>query len=189
MLVTGRELPDLLKSFAHTGLFARIVAENGALLYRPADKDERVMAPPPPESLVKLLGRRGVAPLSVGLGILSTSQANENTLRQAIRELGLDLEIIFNKGGAMVLPRGINKGSVLAAALGELGLEPQNVVAVGDAENDQHFLDLCSCAVAVANALPALKERADFVTRGAFGAGVRELADELIANDLAARKK
>jgi len=43
----------------------------------------------------------------------------------------------------------------------------------------------CSgCAVAVANALPALKERATLVTAADHGAGVAELIDRLVANDL-----
>jgi hypothetical protein len=59
------------------------------------------------------------------------------------------------------------------------------VVGVGDAENDHAFLALCECAVAVANALPAVADRADLVTRGRDGAGVAELIDRLIADDLA----
>jgi hypothetical protein len=38
--------------------------------------------------------------------------------------------------------------------------------------------------VAVANALPVIKERADLVTQGAHGAGVIELAERLVADDL-----
>lgn len=65
----------------------------------------------------------------------------------------------------MVLPSGINKATGLSAALTRLELSPHNVVAVGDAENDHAFLDVCECSVAVANALPMLKERADWVTQ------------------------
>jgi len=58
------------------------------------------------------------------------------------------------------------------------------VVAVGDAENDFAFLDLCGMPVAVANALPRLKEAASLVTEGERGAGVAELVDRWLANDL-----
>jgi hypothetical protein len=57
-------------------------------------------------------------------------------------------------------------------------------VAVGDAENDHALLAACEVGVAVANALPALRERADLVTGGDHGAGVAELCEHLIANDL-----
>ena len=99
--------------------------------------------------------------------------------------MGLELQIIFNKGAVMVLPAGINKESGLRAALEELGLSPRNVVAVGDAENDFAFLDLCGMPVAVANALPRLKDAAALVTRGERGQGVAELVDRWLASDLA----
>src|SRR5690606_3152354 len=57
-------------------------------------------------------------------------------------------------------------------------------VGVGDAENDHSFLELCECAVAVANAVTSLKEGAAFVTRGENGEGGRELIEALIADDL-----
>jgi hydroxymethylpyrimidine pyrophosphatase-like HAD family hydrolase len=78
----------------------------------------------------------------------------------------------------------VNKASGLSAALSELGLSLQTTVGVGDAENDYDFLRVCGCAIAVANALPMLKERADFVTKGDRGAGVVELINKLIASDL-----
>lgn len=84
----------------------------------------------------------------------------------------------------MILPSGVNKATGLAVALDELGLSPQNVVAVGDAENDVAFLAACGCGVAVANALPSLKDQAHFVTRGDHGAGVSEVIDGLLQDDL-----
>ncbi len=84
----------------------------------------------------------------------------------------------------MVLPSGVNKATGLSAALEELNLSPHNVVGVGDAENDHAFLSLCEFSVAVANALPMLKERADFVTDGARGRGVVELIDRVLDDDL-----
>ena len=66
-------------------------------------------------------------------------------------------------------------------------LSPHNVVAIGDAENDDALLGLCECSVAVANALPALQEKADFVTVAANGAGATELIDEIIGSDLRER--
>ena len=104
---------------------------------------------------------------------------------QAIRELGLELQIIFNKGAVMVLPAGVNKASGLAAALERLKLSPLNVVGIGDAENDHAFLRACGCAVAVANALPMVKDDAEIVTDAPRGAGVAELIGRLVDNDLA----
>ena len=141
-------------------------------------------AAPPPAFLEALRGR-GV-PISVGRSIVATWEPHQAAVLDVIRELGLELHVVFNKGAVMVLPPQVNKATGLAAALAELKLSPHNAVGVGDAENDHAFLAACECAVAVANALPALKDRADFVTLGDHGAGVEELIDHLIADDLAA---
>jgi hydroxymethylpyrimidine pyrophosphatase-like HAD family hydrolase len=186
IMVTGRELPDLMSTFPRLDLFERVVAENGALLYRPGTREEKALAGPPPESFLDALRARGV-PASVGRAIVATCEPHQQAVLDAIRDQGLELQVIFNKGSVMVLPSGVNKATGLAAALKGLGLSPHNVVGVGDAENDHAFLKLCACSVAVANALPMLQETADCVTRGAEGAGVRELIDELVADDLAAR--
>ena len=174
VMVTGRELPDLLRVCPRLDLFDRVVAENGALLYTPATREERPLGPPPPDAFVAALRAQDMAPLSVGRVIVATWEPNETAVLKAIRDLGLDLQIIFNKGAVMVLPNGINKASGLGAALEDLGLSAHNVVATGDAENDLAFMRTCGCAVAVGNALPAVKEAADIVTQAPRGAGVVE---------------
>jgi HAD superfamily hydrolase (TIGR01484 family) len=184
VMVTGRELEDLINVFPRLDLFERVVAENGALLYRPSSQEEQPLGEPPAEQFVRALRERGVDPLSVGRVIVATWHPNESTVLELIRDLGIERQVIFNKGAVMVLPSGVNKASGLQVALGELGLSPHNAVGVGDAENDHAFLSLCECSVAVANALPMLKERADLVTSGRHGAGVVELVEKLIADDL-----
>ena len=186
VLVTGRELPDLLHVFDRLDLFDRVVAENGALLYNPSTKKEQPLAPEPAEEFVKRLRDNGVSPLSVGRSIVSTWEPNEKAVLAAIRDLGLELQITFNKGAVMVLPASVNKATGLIAALDDLGLSAHNVVAAGDAENDHAFMEASGFSVAVANALPAVKERADLVTRGARGAGVEELIRSVIARDVGA---
>ena len=188
LLVTGRELDDLQRVCPRLDLFHYVVAENGALLYLPATRKEKLLGVRPPERFIEALRERAVQPLSVGRVIVATREPHETTVLEAIRDLGLELQVIFNKGAVMVLPAGINKAAGLAAALEALGLSPHNAVGVGDAENDHAFLSLCECAVAVENALPMVKETADIVTRGAHGAGVSELIDELLRDDLAGRE-
>jgi HAD superfamily hydrolase (TIGR01484 family) len=185
ILATGRELAELQRVFPEHEIFDRIVAENGAVLYRPASKDCKVLAAPPAVEFVEELRRRGVYPLSVGQCIVATWHPFESTVLEVIRELGLELQVIFNKDAVMVLPSGVNKASGLQVALNELRLSAHNAVGVGDAENDHVFLSMCECSVAVDNALPALKDRADFVTSASHGAGVEELIEKLVSDDLA----
>jgi len=98
ILVTGRELPELLAIFPEIALFESVVAENGALLYRPSNRAEKLLAEPSPPAFVQLLETRGVAPLSVGRAIVATWQPHEQAVFDTIRDLGLELQVIFNKG-------------------------------------------------------------------------------------------
>jgi hydroxymethylpyrimidine pyrophosphatase-like HAD family hydrolase len=184
VLVTGRQLDDLAQAFAHVGIFSRVVAENGAVLFSPETKEIRILDEPPPPAFVDALRRRGVEPLSVGSVIVATREPFQDVVLDTIRSMGLQLHVEFNKGAVMVLPAGTTKRTGLAAALEDLRLSPHSVVGVGDAENDHTFLSLCECAVSVANAIPSLKLRSDWVTPAPNGKGVVELIDRVLDDDL-----
>jgi HAD superfamily hydrolase (TIGR01484 family) len=186
ILVTGRQIDDLKTVFSRFDLFERIVAENGALIYRPETLEEKLLTEPPPAEFIDALRQRGVTPISIGRAIVATWEPHEVIVLETIRDFGLEMQVIFNKGAVMALPSGVNKATGLSAALAELGLSRHNAVGIGDAENDHAFLSLCECSVAVSNALPMIKERADMVTSGDHGDGVLELIDRLISSDLSA---
>jgi hydroxymethylpyrimidine pyrophosphatase-like HAD family hydrolase len=184
MLVTGRMLGDLRRVCPDVdGIFDVIVAENGALVYFPGRRETRLLGDAPEPALVDALSRHGV-PTDLGASILATDATFAEGALAAIREAGVERSLVFNKGSLMLLPGGVTKGTGLLAALGALELSARNVVAVGDAENDHAFLSLAECAVAVADAVPALKDRADFVTRGGNSRGVIELIEEHVLDDL-----
>jgi hydroxymethylpyrimidine pyrophosphatase-like HAD family hydrolase len=184
ILVTGRRLEDLLRVCDCSHLFDYIVAENGAVLYEPQSRALTLLADPPPERFIAALRRRDVQPLEIGSVIVATHAPQETSVIETIRELGLELQVIFNREAVMVLPAGINKASGTKLALRNLGMSPHEVVAIGDAENDHSFMRLAECPVAVSNAVESIKAIAAFVTAGAAGDGVVELIDQLIANDL-----
>ena len=188
ILVTGRTLLDLQRVFPDIGLFDLAVVENGAALFNPGSQESRSLAVPPPVEFVERVRQRGVMPLTVGTSIVATTHPYEDTIIDVIRELGLELQVIFNKGAVMVLPAGVNKASGLRAALEELELSAHNVVALGDGENDHALLTSVEYAVAVGDAVPGLKKEADWVLAGANGAGAVELMKALVKSDLAGRR-
>ncbi|SER61500.1 hypothetical protein SAMN05421690_104414 [Nitrosomonas sp. Nm51] len=184
VLVTGRRLDDLLAVCPCAQLFDLVVAENGAIVYDPSSLEETRLANPPSKQLIKDLRARGVKPLEIGQVLVATHAPHRATVQDAIWELGLEAQVIGNRGAVMVLPAGINKAAGLEYALRKLGLSRHEVVGIGNAENDHSFLERCECAAAVANAAPAIKEIAAFVTSADNGNGVIELVDQLIADDL-----
>lgn len=206
ILVTGRMMADWLAVFpqyAPLDLFDWVVTENGAVLYHPSSQTMQLLTAPPPLEFVEQLRQRigdgskivqtaagefstllqsgQLDPLSVGEVIVATWQPYDIETVALIQDLNLDLQVIMNKRAVMVLPRGVDKAFGLQAALEKMQISAAQTVGVGDAENDCHFLDICGYSVAVANALPMLKQRVDAVTTGARGAGVTELIDRLLA--------
>lgn len=183
-LVTGRHLSDFEAMGSFIAIFDMVVAENGAVLFEPGTGETRTLSAPPPEAFIAELSRRGVSPLGVGRSIVDTREPHQATVLEVIKEFGLELQVIFNKGAVMVLPSGINKASGLQAALELFGVSASSVIGVGDAENDHAFLEICGLPVAVANAVPALKEKAALVTQHSAGAGVTELIDSALRGEL-----
>ncbi|MCW8935552.1 MAG: HAD family hydrolase [Gammaproteobacteria bacterium] len=184
IMVTGRRLDDLLAVCSCIQLFDLIVAENGAVIYNPHNREETQLGNPPSKLLIQSLQARGVEPLDIGQVLVATRSPHRAAVQDVIWELGLEAQVIANRGEVMLLPAGINKATGLAHALRELGLSRHEVVGVGDAENDHSFLEYCECAVAVANAAPAIKQIAALVTEAENGNGVTELIDRLIEDDL-----
>jgi hypothetical protein len=172
--------------FGSWDLFDRVVLENGAVLLDPSAGTERLLCAPVSSRLEPELRRRGVEPLAVGRAIYAGSVRHLEVIREAIRDLGLSLDIVVNRGGVVILPEGVSKFSGATAALFDIGETAAACVAVGDAENDVPLLALAGCGVAVANALDEVKAVADLVTLRPSGEGVADLADGLVADDLAA---
>jgi hydroxymethylpyrimidine pyrophosphatase-like HAD family hydrolase len=183
ILVTGRELNSLRSVFSNLDLFSMIVAENGTLLYSPANEEEEALCDAPAAEFIQALRDHAVSPLSVGRCLVATVRPNETVVSEIIRELKLNLRIIFNRESIMVLPAGKDKSTGLRIAFSRLGLNRKNVIGIGDAENDLALLRACGFPVAVANATGGLKREAQLVTAGRCGRGVVEVITRLLAAD------
>jgi hypothetical protein len=182
-LVTGRILDDLASVFPRLDLFDVVVAENGATLHRPSSREETLLAPAAPAALAAELRARDV-PFVEGRVVVATWDPHGPAAEAALRASKARAHVVRNKEAVMILPLGCDKATGLRAALPLLGVRLDEVVAVGDAENDLPFLEACGRAVAVSNALLEVKARVDLVTSGARGAGVEELVERLLRGDL-----
>lgn len=78
-----------------------------------------------------------------------------------------------------LVPSGINKGVALSKLLGHLGLQAHELIAVGDSYNDLEMIRLAGLGVAMSNAREAVKEAADYITRGHDEDGIAHLLEVL----------
>lgn len=175
LLVTGRILAELRAVFPDVDDHVdAIVAENGAVLW--TEGRSRLLAPPVDPALAEALAARGV-PVRRGEVLLACHGRDAAAVLEEIHRLGLDAQIMWNRNEAMVLPAGVSKGTGAFEAFGEQRVSHHSAIGIGDAENDLALLEVCEVGVAVGNAVPSVKRRADLVLDEDAGAGVARLLD------------
>jgi phosphoglycolate phosphatase (TIGR01487 family) len=74
----------------------------------------------------------------------------------------------------------VDKGSSLKMVCSDLGLETDQILAIGDGENDIEFFNVAGVKVAVNNADDKLKDVADYITVKSYGDGVAEAMERFI---------
>ncbi|MDQ4009832.1 MAG: Cof-type HAD-IIB family hydrolase [Actinomycetota bacterium] len=117
------------------------------------------------------------APRDVLLGrpaiklLVRQPDASSDVMTAAVREilgaeLGAPLNVTFSTGHGLIeiSAPGVTKGTGLARLASELGVEPADVLALGDMPNDLSMLQWAGCGVAMANAHPAVLDCADEIT-------------------------
>jgi hydroxymethylpyrimidine pyrophosphatase-like HAD family hydrolase len=178
VLVTGRILDELLADFDDAAEhFDALVVENGAEVHLAG----RCIATASPIdatltdalAAARITHRRGHV-------IVAASGTDEHRIVDEINRVGLECQVVRNRGELMILPSGINKGLGFATALAELGISPHDSVAVGDAENDHSLLAVAELGVAVGNGVESLRSAADVVLTEPDGEGVIALVEDLI---------
>jgi hydroxymethylpyrimidine pyrophosphatase-like HAD family hydrolase/ribosomal protein L39E len=173
VLVTGRIGAELEAEFPQIADHVdALVLEDGAVTV--IDGRTYALSAPVDSALDDALADRGV-PYRRGEVLLAVDSEHAATLAEVIGESGLDCQIVRNRAALMVLPAGVTKGTGLGAVLTEMNLSPHNTVAVGDAENDLSLFGMAEIGVAVANAVPSVRRRADLVLEEQDGAGVAGL--------------
>ena len=87
---------------------------------------------------------------------------------------GWGIEIYDTRFALHLTDPAVNKGTSLLKIAENMKIRPEEIMAIGDSENDLEFLEVAGWKVAVANADPELKIKADYVTVKSYGDGVKE---------------
>lgn len=78
------------------------------------------------------------------------------------------------------LPRNANKGNALKALADDLGITPEEMMAIGDNDNDVSMLDFVGLSVAMENGSEKAKQSADFITKSNEANGVDYALSKLV---------
>lgn len=87
-------------------------------------------------------------------------------LRRRLSAVGDCITIAYaEKTSIEISPRGMTKASGLSWLCDFLGIDPAEVIAAGDADNDRDMLAFAGLSAAMGNASPSVREHCDIVVR------------------------
>lgn len=103
---------------------------------------------------------------------------DEETVKEAVKDF--DVEVYDTQFAIHLTDPDVNKGKSLEIVAKDMGIELNDILAIGDSENDLEFLEVAGFKVAVANADKALKENSDYITQKPYGDGTAEAVQKFI---------
>ena len=103
---------------------------------------------------------------------------DEELVKEVVKDF--DVEVYDTKFAIHLTDPTVNKGSSLEMVAAYLSIQTDEILAIGDSENDIEFLRVVGMKVAVNNADEELKALADYVTENSYGDGVAEAIEKFI---------
>ncbi len=98
---------------------------------------------------------------------------------EVIRKEGFRTKIVDSGFALHIIMDYVDKGKGLVKACELLGIDMEDVVAVGDSDTDVDMFKVAGFSIAVANASEKAKEEADMVTKRPRGRGVAEAVSHI----------
>ncbi|MCZ6613550.1 MAG: HAD family hydrolase [Thaumarchaeota archaeon] len=181
IVVSGRQLDFLLSIEEVNQLADAVVAENGAIAYELSTSKKLSPFVKEAKIIKHAFQKSGLRFLQFDV-MTSLSISYVSAVKELIAKNKLQADIHFNVDSIMVLPLGVTKASGLSLALDLMGAPKDGIIGFGDGENDLPLFEESDIAVAVANALPEVKAKADIVTTLTGGRGVAEQIRKMLPN-------
>ena len=192
IIVTGNVVNYAYATEVLIGCSGGLVAENGGMIFKEGYNNNAVEILVNREYIEKAdahlkekLGKDYSKHASHDNNYRATEVVFYKTIQREIIEDALkDYEFIdeleiYDSGFALhVTDKRVNKGSSLKRLCEKNGINMDNVMAIGDSENDEDFLKEVGVKVAVGNADDTLKEISTYVCEKNFGDGVAEAIEK-----------
>ena len=197
IIVTGNVINYAYATEVLIGCSGGIVAENGGLVFKEGqnDNDVEIMIE---HDITKSAENHLKEKLKEQFN-QHASHDNNYRLTETVFYKTLDIEIIknalkdfeyrnqielYDSGFAIhVTDKRVNKGTSLRYLCERNGINMENVMAIGDSQNDEDFLREAGYKIAVGNADEKLKEISNYVCENLYGDGVAETIEKFALSD------
>lgn len=191
-IVTGNVVNYAYATEVLIGCSGGLVAENGGIVFKEGENDNAV------ETMVdRDIVTSAEAHLKEKLGNNFDKHASHDNMyrltetvfyktipREKIETALQDFKYldqleIYDSGFALhITDKRVNKGTSLRYLYERNGINMENVMAIGDSENDEDFLKEVGYKIAVGNAEDKLKKISTYTCKGLYGDGVAEAIEK-----------
>lgn len=135
---------------------------------------------------IQLVNNLGEMETSIKFLLNSKNREKLEKIKSIIEDkLGDKVCVFFSKPKYLeVLPGNSNKGKALKYLADHLGIKREEVIAIGDGENDISMIKYAGLGIAMNNAKRELKETADYVTKKSNNdSGVAEAIEKFVLRE------
>jgi Cof subfamily protein (haloacid dehalogenase superfamily) len=122
-------------------------------------------------------------PKQTKLVVIDEADRLDRLMPEIREKLGPDIHMTKSKPHFLeFMHREGTKGHALRFLAAHYGIPMEETIGMGDAMNDREMIEAAGLGVAMANAVPALKEIADYVTLSNNEDGVKHVLDKFVLN-------
>ncbi|MBR2557745.1 MAG: phosphoglycolate phosphatase [Methanobrevibacter sp.] len=192
IIVTGNVVNYAYATEVLIGCSGGLVGENGGVVFKEGENNnavetlvDRDFVTSAENHLKKKLGEKFDKHASHDNMYRLTETVFYKTLpREELEDALKDFEYldeleIYDSGFALhVTDKRVNKGTSVRYLCERNGINMENVMAIGDSQNDEDFLRQAGYKIAVGNAEDKLKEISTYVCENNFGDGVAEAIEK-----------
>ncbi len=112
--------------------------------------------------------------------VVDNSEDALRYVRNSLNATGLANISQSLKGNMEVMNKGISKGNAIRILCDLYGIDKEDVIAIGDNENDISMIEYAGLGVAVENASESVKEKADYITGDYLDDGVAQVIEKYV---------
>lgn len=120
----------------------------------------------------------------VKLLYMNTDRNYLNTIEEDLKDITQDADVSYSSNRYIEFNyKGVNKGAGIIFLADKLGIDIEETIAIGDNFNDLPMLETAGLSVGVANMVPELKEKMDYITEANHNeSAIAEVINKFILN-------
>lgn len=120
----------------------------------------------------------------VKLLYMNTDRNYLNTIEEDLKDITQDADVSYSSNRYIEFNyKGVNKGAGITFLADKLGIDIEETIAIGDNFNDLPMLETAGLSVGVANMVPELKEKMDYITEANHNeSAIAEVINKFILN-------